>query len=79
MAQATPFKRAIAMMAAISAAMACADSQAALAQIGPYVSRGKGKGRGPRMCRTNFHGGGSKYVPHQGKRECARRLAKAGA
>lgn len=67
-----PFARARAMMSLIVAAM---GDMAKLAAIGPYESRGKGKGRGPRMCRTNFlSSAGSKYMPHQGKRECARRI-----
>lgn len=43
-----PFARAIAMMSLIAAAMnmPIAMQQAALANIGPYESRGKGKGRG---------------------------------
>lgn len=41
------FGRAIAMAAAIAAAMRLTDGmrQSALDAIGPYVSRGKGKGR----------------------------------
>jgi hypothetical protein len=51
-----PFSRAIAMMALVSAAMASAAPQAALANIGPYVSRGKG---GKRPHRT---GNGSAHI-----------------
>jgi hypothetical protein len=40
-----PFARANAMFALIAAAMATANPQAALAKIGPYVSRGKGTGK----------------------------------
>lgn len=45
-----PFARAISMMGLISAAMAAFPmagqaQQAALAEIGPYESRGKGRGR----------------------------------
>ena len=41
-----------------------------------YKSRGHG--RAPRrMCRTNFHRNHSKYQPHQGKSECARRVFQA--
>lgn len=46
-----PFARAKAMMAAIAGIMAIAQGSAAQAQIaslGPYVSRGKGEGRGNR-------------------------------
>jgi hypothetical protein len=45
-----PFGRAIAMMAAIAAATAMSPmaQQVAMAEIGPYESRGKGKGGGNR-------------------------------
>jgi hypothetical protein len=45
-----PFARAIAMMAAISAAMSLprAMQRSALEQVGEYRSRGKGKGGGNR-------------------------------
>ena len=45
-----PFSRAIAMMAVIAAAMSLPASaqQSALSAIGPYESRGKGKGGGNR-------------------------------
>jgi hypothetical protein len=45
-----PFARAKAMFGLIAAAMAMGSlhlQQAALAQIDPYVSRGKGKGKAP--------------------------------
>lgn len=48
MQRATPFARAKAMFAAIAAASAIAhvfEREKALQAIGPYVSRGKGKGR----------------------------------
>lgn len=41
-----------------------------------YKSRGHGR-TPPRMCRTNFHRSHSKYTPHQGKSECARRVFQA--
>ena len=41
-----------------------------------YKSRGHGH-TPPRMCRTNFHRNHSKYMPHQGKSECARRVFQA--
>lgn len=41
-----------------------------------YKSRGHGR-RVPVMVRTNFHNGRSKYQPHQGKSECARRVFQA--
>lgn len=64
---AAPFSRAIAMMALVQAAMGNFD---ALAKIGPYKSRGHGRGS-PLRRYGNKPG---KYMPHQGKRECARRL-----
>lgn len=43
--------------------------------IPEYKSRGKG--RGGKMCRTNFfRGSPSRYSPHQGKQEIARRFAR---
>lgn len=39
-----PFSRALQMMALISAAMQSAAPQIALSKIGPYRSRGKGRG-----------------------------------
>ena len=43
-----PFGRALDMMALISAAMQmpATEKQAAMQAIGPYVSRGKGRGKG---------------------------------
>lgn len=46
-----PFHRAAAMMALIAAAMRSAAPQAAMAAIGPYVSRGKG-GKRPHRANT---------------------------
>lgn len=60
------------MFAALAAAadLPMAARVAAEALIGPYRSRGKGRGTPPRnhLPRPN------KYLPHQGARECARRL-----
>lgn len=66
------FKRARAMFAAIAAAMLLpmAEQAAAMADIGPYRSRGKGRGSAPR----NHLPRANKYLPHQGARECARRV-----
>ena len=69
----TAFKLAKQMFAAIAAAMALplrGDQQAALGQIGPYRSRGKGRGSPSRR----FGNPPGKYAPHQGKQEIARRL-----
>jgi hypothetical protein len=80
---AAPFKRAHMMMAAINAAAVAAFAiggggmgayQDALERIGPYRSRGKGKGK--HFIKTNTGTSRSKYAPHQGKQECARRMRK---
>ncbi len=49
-----PFGRALAMAAAVAAIMSSASTvthiqQAKLAELGPYVSRGKGQGRSNRI------------------------------
>lgn len=67
-----PFHRAMLMMAAIQAAMRLdgIGQTAALSNIGPYESRGKGKGRSkpsPRFGRNR-----SKYNPHIGAKEQAK-------
>jgi len=66
--QATPFARANMMMAAIAAAMSLGGEaqRAAMTGIGPYVSRGKGRGK-----LAKWLGGStrSKYAPHIGKKE----------
>lgn len=72
MKQTQAFSRVMAFMAALSAAMARPGmtQQLAIAEVGPYVSRGKGQGKhsgkkpGNRTGRT--------YAPN-GKKECARR------
>lgn len=67
------FKAAMAMFAAVSAALALPvlQQREALAKIGPYKSRGKGRGTPPRN--HNAAAGRSRYMPHQGARECERR------
>jgi len=62
-----PFARAIAMFSLIAAA---AGDSLKLAGIGPYRSRGHGRG----SWSANNHKSHSKYMPHQGNQECARRL-----
>ncbi len=60
------------MMAAMSALMAQGMSMPSiLAQVGTYQSRGKGRGTAPTQ---HGHKHASKYMPHQGPRECARRV-----
>lgn len=77
MKKSAPFALERAMMAAIAAAMQSPSPQVALAQIGPYVSRGKGRGKAFDKQRHGNRTGG-KYWPHQGKQECARRVRQMG-
>ena len=67
MSRSNPFARATAMLQLVLAAM---GNPAKLAAIGTYVSRGKGRGSPPRR----YGNKPGKYMPHQGKRECARRV-----
>lgn len=71
----TPFKAAQIAFAAIAAAMCIAaplERAQALAGITPYKGRGKGRGGvSPNWLRPLYS---SKYRPHEGKREVARRL-----
>lgn len=46
------------------------EREAALEALGPYVSRGKGRGSVNRV----YGNKPGKYTPHQGTRECARRV-----
>jgi hypothetical protein len=79
------FKRANQMMVALTAALKAVDFlgpmavQMVLLQFlkdeGPYRSRGHGRGGFEPM--HNLAAGRSKYRPHQGARECARRRAQA--
>jgi hypothetical protein len=77
----TPFARFNTLMALVSAMLAQHPGMqfmTAYQQAGGYHSRGKGKGRN-RMAKTNhLRGRSSKYMPHQGKQECARRAARMG-
>jgi len=74
----TPFGRAIALAVMIGEIMKIGDANArrlALGTVSPYQSRGKGKGifSGRYDARKLRQGGRSKYKPHQGAQECARR------
>jgi hypothetical protein len=67
--QGNPFARANMMMAAIAAAMSLGGSaqREAMAGIGPYVSRGKGRGKGAKWLGGSTR---SKYTtPHIGAKE----------
>lgn len=73
----SPFRRANMLMATIQSLVTSGFAMSAISNlVGPYESRGKGKGRN-RVVKTNhLRGGASKYTPHQGKREIARRLSR---
>ena len=70
------FYRAKARMAAIADIMARFQgmaAQIAIQQLGSYRSRGKGRGDGVFRIAGSANMR-SKYDPHQGQRECARRI-----
>ena len=72
------FKRARLMFAAIGAILAnpnlgMASRDAELAKIGPYRSRGKGRGSVERNYFRPYCNNGGRNIPHQGEREIARR------
>ncbi len=68
------FKRSLLMMAAISSMISEGMGFAQIqASVGSYESRGKGRGT---PSRNYFRGHASKYMPHQGEREIARRAAR---
>lgn len=72
-----PFSRVRLALAAYACAYSLrteAERQAALATIKPYRSRGKGRG----SISPRFGNESGKYRPHQGKRECARRVRQMG-
>lgn len=76
MAQVQHFKRSIAMMSAIQLAISSlgpAMAKFAIDAMPAYKSRGHGKG----LPGKNYIKNRSKYKPHQGKQECARRMAHA--
>jgi hypothetical protein len=66
--QGSPFARANMMMAAIAAAMSLAGGaqREAMAAIGPYKSRGKGRGKSAKWLGGSAR---SKYTPHIGAKE----------
>lgn len=67
-----PFRRANLMMAAISALLSQGMSlQMAADKVGPYQSRGKGKGKYSGKKPGNHSG---RTYAANGKKECARRL-----
>jgi hypothetical protein len=65
------FARALVMFAAVAAAMKLEGTARldALNEIGPYKSRGKGRGTPSRR----YGNRSGIYKPHQGARECERR------
>jgi len=78
----TPFARSKMIFAALAAAYAMVDKSqmmSALTAIPTYTSRGHG-GKHRAKARFGFafaqRGQASKYQPHQGKNEIARRLAR---
>ena len=75
-----PFARANAMHAAILSILTATTSHFAAAgaieALGEYKSRGHGGKHRPQRSRPVMRGGRSKYQPHQGKKECARRVAQ---
>ena len=75
---AKPFKRAAALYMEALELKATYGNNLTLLQtlinaLPPYVSRGHGR-KPRRMCRTTTATARSKYMPHQGKSECARRV-----
>lgn len=72
-----PFARVRLAIAAVAYACSLPTEvarQEALATIKPYRSRGKGRG----TISPRFGSKAGKYTPHQGKRECARRVRQMG-
>lgn len=75
----SPFARAIEMFVLIRNAMSSMNPQLALAGLAPYKSRGKGRAQPftkSWFLRRNQPSYG-RYMPHQGKREIARRVRQA--
>ena len=72
------FARSRAMHHAILTIMAAGGSELtqrlAIDVLGPYKSRGHGGKFGRRGSRPNFDSGSANNKPHQGVRECARRV-----
>jgi len=70
---AEPFARSKMIFAAIAAAMSLAgigERKDAMGRIGQYRARGKGRGTPSKR----FGNPAGKYTPHQGAKECARRV-----
>lgn len=68
----TPFRRAMIHFRALRdlSLFPVADQRWMREALGPYVSRGKGRGSANRV----YGNKAGKYTPHQGARECARRV-----
>lgn len=60
----------------ISAAATPGEASAKIAALGEYISRGHGGRHKPkgRFLGNNYRYSRSRYLPHQGKQECARRV-----
>jgi hypothetical protein len=70
-----PFSRALAVLSAINAMIAANPGipLQGIAGLPSYTSRGKGRGT---PSRNWFRGSPSRYMPHQGAQEIARRAAR---
>lgn len=70
-----PFSRALAVMAAINTLVASSPGipLQGIAGLPNYTSRGKGRGT---PSRNWFRGSPSRYMPHQGAQEIARRATR---
>jgi len=71
------FARSKAIFSLIAAAMMSGNVAASMAAIPEYKSRDHGRGKP--FQKTNWHRSNSKYTPHQGKQEIARRAAQIAA
>lgn len=72
-----PFARALTLVQAmheiVKLKLSALETQQLISQLPSYRSRGKGKDKPFIRSVLSLRMGTSKYMPHQGKRECARR------